>query len=178
MGSFIFICRTSYYNLSWDKAKKTYVQYLVGSDGTLFDPEPVIASKLTEAKARELLKYAYAAASSWWEPKTRDGATELLRPFFTNNFIYEFMQDGVVEFQEGLLPMYSISDDTYWLLPEYTDQPLTIRISDDGDTATVSQDIEGNVEGEVYTARATTTFVKTKFGWKIDQFSYDYAYGE
>jgi hypothetical protein len=155
----------------WDKEKQQYMEVVYGEDG-LTDDQRKPVGELTTEKALQILQVAYDVQVSWYEPLDKEEARKLLRPFFSNNFLYIFMNNGVV-YDKGMIPRYSISDDYRFLLPAYEeDAPVDLEISSDGLTAYVSQDNEVSYEGVTYKVKMITTMVKTKYGWKIDTFEY------
>ncbi|MGG2201410.1 hypothetical protein [Paenibacillus validus] len=158
----------------WDEKSKKYNASTFGEDG-MQDAQRGQTSELTPEKALQILQTAYKLQLSWTGPKSEQEARKFMRPFFSNNFTYEFLNDnmGKSSGSKGIIPKYSQSDDTRWLLPSYTKADL--QLSDDKTTATITQSIERNVEGRIYTVQATVVLVKTKYGWKIDKLTYSDA---
>lgn len=155
----------------WDKEEQEYMEVVYGEDG-LTDDQRKPVGELTNEKALQILQVAYDVQVSWYEPLDKEEARKLLRPFFSNNFLYIFMNNGVV-YDNGMIPRYSISDDYRFLLPAYAeDAPVDLEISSDGLTVYVSQDNEVSYEGVTYRVKMITTMIKTKYGWKIDTFEY------
>ena len=100
-----------------------------------------------------------------------------LSPYFTQSFITEFMEYGVVfieanEYfqQSGWIPTYMISDDYSYLIP-YIDEYADIVQSSDGLEMYLSQTMEKNYEGVSYTGEITITLKQEDNRWKIDSFS-------
>ncbi|MGG2197869.1 hypothetical protein [Paenibacillus validus] len=157
----------------WDEKSKKYMASAFGEDG-LMDTQRNEVSELTVENALQILQAAYKLQLSWTEPKSEQEARKFMRPFFSNNFVYEFLNDNMRGSpSKGIIPRYSESDDTRWLLPEYTKQTTDLQFSQDKTMATVNQLIQRSFEGESYMRKVSTLLVKTKYGWKIDSFKHE-----
>lgn len=152
----------------WNNSS-SYEVAVIGADG-LLDVERNSTEEITKEKALQIVQVAQKLQYDWMSPiETEEGVKELMRPFFSNNFIYEFLQAGTFFSQEynGYLQNYTETGDMSWLIPTYNDD-AELEKSDDGIYVYLKQ----SFEGESYTVQASTTLVKTKYGWMIDKMEY------
>lgn len=159
---------------SWNASTKAYEPVSYGEDGKT-DDHWNSTGEMTKEKAVQIVQSAQKVQIDWLKPiETEDEVQKLMRPFFSNNFNYEFMQDGVLSDKEynGYLSKYTESGDTTWLVPSYTSQ-AELQLEEDGIYAYLTEDIEQDYEGESFMVQAVTTLVKTKYGWKIDSLGYN-----
>ncbi|MUT64894.1 hypothetical protein [Paenibacillus sp. NEAU-GSW1] len=157
----------------WSDSTSSYEAAAIGTDG-LLDDERNSIGEITKDKAIQIVQVAQKLQYDWMSPiETEEGVKELMRPFFSNNFIYEFMQDGALFSEEynGYLQKYTETGDMSWLMPTYNDD-AELEKSADGIHAYLKQSIEQQSEDGSYYVQASTSLVKTKYGWMIDKIEY------
>lgn len=105
-------------------------------------------------------------------PTTLNNFDKKLEPLFTYNFIARVNAEGLFTDSKGrVTPQYLGSDDYTWLVPAFNPiKKATFKLSSNKQSATVTQSITENVEGDLYTVIYSATLVKTKYGWKVDSF--------
>ncbi|CAH1214604.1 hypothetical protein PAECIP111893_03822 [Paenibacillus plantiphilus] len=151
----------------WDETKKKYIQY--GPDGVRDDQRKAVGT-LTANQALDILTKAYKVQKSFVKPLPLSKVEAAMKPYFSNNFISEF-QGSMFEYSSGYVPDYMDSDDYSALLPKYNvKQKLTLKFNANKTSVVASQKVTVQGEESTYSVIATTTLVKTKYGWKIDKF--------
>lgn len=155
----------------WDVSKKKYIKVIYGQDG-IEDTKRKKVDSITSKTALNLLQNARTRQVSMSVPTTLNNFNKKLEPLFTYNFIARVNAEGLFFDSEGrVTPQYLGSDDYTWLLPAFnSNKKATFKLSSNKQSATVTQSITENIEGDLYTVTYSATLVKTKYGWKVDDF--------
>jgi len=150
---------------TWDMTEKEYLPQSLEGTST----EKI--GTLDEELAKRILNAARQTQLSWMDPLTWDEVVTKLSPFYSNNFIYEYIQNGHTVYDDQTdkyTPLFLHTEDPGGILPELGEEPLNLLLSQDGNTVTILNEIIENREGfEVHT-KVEIKFVKTGGGWKID----------
>ncbi|SEO06115.1 hypothetical protein [Paenibacillus sp. OV219] len=158
----------------WNVNKLTYVASQYGSDGKLDSTRKPVGS-LTSAQALAMLKKAYTmqiGMSGYYE---FDTVRAKMKPSFSNNIVSGFIRNGLkYDYGFGYKPIYQTNEDNVWLLPKFTNAPVQFNISTDKNRIKIVQKQKKEYSGGSYDRNATAVLVKTKYGWKIDNYGYNF----
>ncbi|WP_305024948.1 hypothetical protein [Paenibacillus lacisoli] len=147
------------YMYKWDSVNKKYLKYVYGQDGKRDDLRPHIGKlSLTEAVnlVNNASKKIYKTPSISFTSYKNN-----MQYLLTYNLIYE-------KYSESLVDTNSI------YLPELEKNTSQLSFSSDGNKATLHGKIkyEDYDTGESGVMNTYIIFLKTKYGWKIDNTSY------
>lgn len=149
----------------WDANKREYLpQESAGAGTETIEP-------LNEELAKRIIRSARQTQLSWLENLSAVELEVKLSPFFTTNFIYEYIRSEHTfhdEVTDTYSPMFLYSEDPDGVLPAIGDDALHISLSEDGNTAILVKELVENFEGIDTVITVEITFVKTVKGWKID----------
>ena len=154
---------------SWDVNKK---KYLPEFEVKTADEKVV---ELDEQLAKRILNAARQTQLSWSDSISWDEAVAKLSPFFSNNFINEYIENGHTVYDEvtdGYSPKFNFTEDPEGVVPDLGKEPIVPLLSDDGNTVTIAKKVIENYEGMEYVITVEILYVKTVKGWKIDLISY------
>lgn len=153
----------------WDTTKKEYlpqVSDVVGTDAI---------ELLDEELALRIMRSARQTQLSWVENLSQDEVEVKLSPFFSTNFIYEYIQSDHTFHDEETgtySPMFLYKEDLGGVLPDIGNDSLNLSSSEDGNIVIVTKDLDkSSNRGEPFTT-FEMTFVKTSKGWRIDRVDY------
>ncbi|AZN41176.1 hypothetical protein [Paenibacillus albus] len=74
----------------------------------------------------------------------------------------------------GYKPIYQINENNGWLLPKFTNAKVQFNYSTDKNRVKLVQKQKKEYAGGSYDTNATAVLVKTKYGWKIDDYGYNF----
>lgn len=89
-----------------------------------------------------------------------------MAPLFTFNFLDGLLETSLNDENDTspLYPGYLISDDYSSLIPEFNfKKKATFKLSADKQSGTITQTMQENFEGDVYTVTYEATLLKTKY---------------
>lgn len=149
----------------WDENKKEYLPQESAGAGT-----ETIGS-LNEELAKRIIRSARQTQLSWLENLLADEVEVKLSPFFSTNFIYEYIEGEHTfhdEETDTYSPMFLYKEDPGGVLPDIGDDSLNLSLSEDGRMVTITKESVEDSEGIETVITVEITFVKTAKGWKID----------
>ncbi|MFF2909780.1 hypothetical protein [Paenibacillus sp. NPDC057934] len=156
----------------WDSSKKKYTKLVYGQDGIREDQRKKVET-ITSQEALTLLNKARTTQLSIKTPMDLSSFKKKMESLFTYNYLYRLQSKGLAYTSTGLVvPNYLISDNYSSLVPEFNSKKkATFKLTADKQSATVTQTIQEDFEGEVYSTTYKATLLKTKYGWKVEGFS-------
>jgi len=155
----------------WDASKKKYSKIVYGQDG-IKDSQRKKVGAINAHQAMKILQQAYYKQINMPAEGASGSLRKSLQSVFTYNFIYKIETEGMINIGNGKVgPVYLHSDDFSLLLPAFdASKKATFKLSSSKQSATVTQTIRENFEGDYYTTTYQATLFKTKYGWKVDSF--------
>lgn len=149
----------------WDVTKKEYLPQVTVGEGTKS------IGPLDEELAKRIIHAARQTQLSWLESLSWEEVETKLSPLFSNNFLYEYKEDGHTfydDLTDTYSPLFLYTEDPGGVLPDIGEDPLLLSVSEDGNTVTMTKELVENYEGIETVITVEITFVKTVKGWKID----------
>lgn len=150
----------------WDASKKEYLpQVSVGAGTETIEP-------LNEELAKRIIRSARQTQLSWLENLLVDEVEMKLSPFFSTNFIYEYIEGDHIfhdEETDTYSPMFLYKEDPRGVLPDISNDSLHLSFSKDEDIVTVTNEMKESSNGVETATTVEIIFVKTDKGWKIDR---------